>query len=151
MTIQEAAQSGEYREIRALLEGLSQRVDDTRADAREARDAANKLTERLAAQDVPAQLAHLSGRMEQGFQAARTDLVNSMDKITRETRSELASHHTRITDLEGRHHIRLEKLEAFKNRIEGAGGVFGWLSKNAPWLLSAVLAAAAAVGFKDNV
>lgn len=131
---------GQYREILARLEGQDRRLDEIREDAREGRDAAVRMAERYAAEGVPTKLAELRGQMEQGFQAARGDLVNSMDKTTREMREAQSSIHS-----------RLDELERFKQRIEGAGGVFGWLAKNAPWLLTAVLAAAAAVGFRDNV
>ncbi|MDB5448751.1 MAG: hypothetical protein JWQ97_4068 [Phenylobacterium sp.] len=137
---EEGLHEGHYREILALIRGLDGRVTEIREDAREARDAATRLTERFGAQDIPTKLAELRGDVEKGFAGARADLVNSMDKITRETRSGLDALETRVATLEG-----------FKNRIEGAGGVFGWLSKNAPWLLAMLMTAAAAMGLKDKL
>jgi len=131
---------GQYREIIARLEGQDRRLDEIREDAREGRDAAVRMAERYNAEGVPTKLAELRGQMEQGFQAARTDLVNSMDKATRENRETQHAIHRRLDD-----------LERFKSRIEGAGGVFGWLAKNAPWLLTVVFAIAAAVGLKDDI
>lgn len=113
---------------------------ETRADAREARDAALRLTERVGAQDTPAKLAELRGDLEKGFQAARADLVNAVDKLTREVRSDFANHDDRI-----------KSLEDFRQRIEGAGGLVGWLGKNAPWLLTITFAGMAALGFKEKL
>lgn len=129
-----------YREILARLQGVDDRIAETRADAREARDAVLRLTERVGAQDTPTKLAELKGEMEKGFQGARADLVNAMDKLTREVRHDLASHDARI-----------KALEDFKSRIDGAGGVIGWIGKNAPWLLSVLFAGLAVVGFKDKL
>lgn len=131
---------GQYREILARLEGQDRRLDEIREDAREGRDAAVRMAERYAAEGVPTKLAELRGQMEQGFQGARTDLVNSMDKTTREMR-----------DAQNNIHARLDALERFKNRIEGAGGVFGWVSKHAPWLLSVFLGGLAVFGLKDRL
>lgn len=132
--------TGDYRELLALIEALGVRVDETRDDAREARDAARALSERLGAQDIPSQLVELRGHVDAGFVAARTDLVNAMDKITREARTGHDDHET-----------RLKALEAFRSRIEGAGGVVTWLSKNAPWLVAIGGFALAALGWKDKL
>lgn len=135
------------RELAARFDGLELRVTETRDDAREARDAATRLTERLGAQDTPAQLEKLRSEMNAGFVAARSDLVNASDKITTE-------HRHKVGDIEAKleaHHKRLEALEAFRNKALGAGGLFTWLSKNAPWLVALLFALAAAVGFKDKL
>lgn len=129
-----------YREILARIEAFDGRLTETRADAREARDAVVRLSERVGAQDTPAKLAELRGDLEKGFQAARADLVNSVDKLTREVRHDFNAHES-----------RLKSLEDFRLRIEGAGGVFGWVGKNAPWLLTALLTGVAALGFKDKL
>jgi hypothetical protein len=144
---EEAIREGHYREILAEIRAINGRVEgvedgmgEIRKDAREARDAAIKLTERVGAQDVPAKLAQISADLEKGFVAARTDLVNTSDKITREMR-----------DGHEKHDKRLEALEAWKLRVEGATGIVGWFARNAPWLLTALFAAMAALGFKDRV
>lgn len=129
-----------YREILARLQGMDDRISETRTDAREARDAVLRLTERVGAQDTPAKLAELRGEMEKGFQGARVDLVNAVDKLTREVRHDLASHD-----------VRIKALEDFKSRIDGAGGVIGWIGKNAPWLLSVFFAGLAVLGFKEKL
>jgi hypothetical protein len=129
-----------YREIIARLQGMDDRITETRADAREARDAVVRLTERVGAQDTPTKLAELRGDMEKGFQAARSDLVNAANKITSEVRGELEKHDARI-----------KSLEDFRQRIEGASGLIGWLGKNAPWLLSVFFAGVAVLGFKDKL
>lgn len=138
---------GLVRELAARFDGLELRVTETRDDAREARDAATRLTERLGAQDTPAQLEKLRSEMTAGFVAARSDLVNATDRMTTE-------HRGKVHDLEARleaHHKRLESLEGFRNKALGAGGLFTWLSKNAPWLVALLFALAAAVGFKDKL
>lgn len=118
------------------MDGVDQRLDDTREDAREARDAALRLTERLSASDVPAHLAKLEAAMTAGFAAARSDLVNASDKLTRNVNS--------VED-------RVAKLEAFRQRVEGATGFVGWIGKNMPWLIAVVMAVAAAIGLKDQI
>lgn len=128
------------REIIALFEGQDRRLTETREDAREARDAATKLTERLTSQDVPTKLAEMRGQMDAGFSASRADLQNVSDKITREFREKHAGHE-----------VRIEALEAFRQRLEGASGLLGWLGKNTPWLITVIMAVAAAVGLKDKL
>lgn len=147
---QEQMLDGHYREILARIEGLSGRIDETREDAREARDAATKLTERVGAQDIPAKLAELKGQVEKGFADARSDLVNSSDKITREMRTGHEDHGKRISALEQfrdgvdfkGHATRIEALEAVRNRTDGANGVLKWMSANMPWLAPTVFVAA---------
>lgn len=134
------------REMSARFEGLELRVTETREDAREARDAATRLTERLGAQDTPAQLAEIRGEMKAGFQAARADLVNSIDKLAREHRDKGSEIDTRFKAME----TRLAAVEAWKQRLEGAGGLFAWISKNAPWLI-ALAVTGLAIGFKEKL
>lgn len=138
---------GSYREILALIKGLEgsiasqgERITETNKDAREARDAARALVAATEAQAIPSKLAELKGAIEQVAAASRSDLVNSANKITTEMRDGLHAHETRI-----------EVLEAFMHKLEGAGGAFGWLSKNAPWLLSVMLGALAVFGLKDRL
>jgi len=138
---------GLVRELAARFDGLELRVTETRDDAREARDAATRLTERLGAQDTPAQLEKLRAEMTAGFVAARSDLVNATDKMT-------AEHRGKVHDLESKmeeHHKRLKALESFRDKALGAGGLFTWLSKNAPWLIALLFAIGAAIGFKDKL
>jgi outer membrane murein-binding lipoprotein Lpp len=135
------------REMSARFEGLELRVTETREDAREARDAATRLTERLGAQDMPAKVAELKGEMNAGFQGARADLVNGLDKITRESRDRFSDVDQRL----GKHEHRIALLESFRDKAVGAGGLFTWLSKNAPWLVAVLLAVAAALGWKDKI
>ena len=139
------------REIIARFEGLDQRITETREDAREARDAATKLTERLASQDVPAQMAKLQSELAAGFIAHRSDLVNAADKITREFREADAKI---ISDakLKGDgHDARIAALESFRQRIEGASGLVGWMAKNTSWLITVLFAVVAAVGLKEKL
>lgn len=138
---------GLVRELAARFEGLELRVTETRDDAREARDAATKLTERLGAQDTPKHLEKLRSEMTAGFVAARSDLVNATDKMTTEHRHKVSDIETKLDA----HHKRLESLETFRNKAVGAGGLFTWLSKNAPWLLAMTFATLSAVGFKDKL
>lgn len=109
--------------LRSTVEGHSTRLDETRQDAREARDATTKLTERLTTQDMPAEIAKLRAAMDAGFIAARSDLT-------------VASSHTNtaISDLSK----RVDELENWRERLNGASGLVGWLSRNAPWLVTLV-------------
>lgn len=133
----ESLHEGHYLEILALIRGLDGRVTEIREDAREARDAATRLTERLGAQDMPAKVAELRGIMDKGFSDARSDLVNAITRLTGEMRPELADHDARLSE-----------LETFRHRIEGARGAIGWVSKNAPWLVSLAMGFLAALGLK---
>lgn len=120
-------------QIEGRFEALVDRLDETREDAREARDGVMKLTERIGNQDMPTQLERLRGELREGFKDARSDLVNVSDKI----RGELAAHDA-----------RLKALEAFKLKVEGATGFVGWLGKNTPWLVAIAAGVLAALGWK---
>lgn len=137
---------GSYREILALIRGMdgritetNARVTETRDDAREARDTARALRVATEAQAIPAEMAKLGAAIEKVGSDGRSDLVNTASKITTEMRDGL-------TDLAA----RTAALESFRSRIEGAGGVFGWLAKNMPWLLTVAFAIAAAVGLSGK-
>ena len=147
-------EDSQYREILALIRGLEtqidgvgDRVDEVRADAREARDAATRMTERLGAQDLPAKMAELAGHVEQGFAGQRSDLVNAIDRTNRKIEDVKNEWQGKHAGLEG----RVKTLEDMKSKIEGAGGALGWLGKNMPWLISLAAVVAAAVGFKDKI
>lgn len=138
--------AGDYREILALIQGLNGRLDavddrlkETNDSAREARDVATKLAERVGAQDTPTRLAELSGKVERGFIEARSDLVNTATTITREMRGDF-----------DRLDTRLKNLETWKAKVDGASGLVGWLGKNAPWLTAALIAGLT-WAFKDKL
>jgi len=115
--------------VLAKLEALTTTVASVGADAREARDATIELKAKVDGSDTSARLSAIEQKVATGFQDARSDLVNSMDKLTRETRE---NHN----GLEG----RVASLEAWRQRIEGANSLLGWLSKNAPWLITGAIA-----------
>lgn len=136
---------GGYRELVALIRALDGRISEshlriteTRDDAREARDMARALRIATEAQEIPAKIAELKASVDKMGADSRSDLVNAASKITTEMRDGFSAQAARIA-----------ALEAFRSRIEGAGGVFGWLGKNMPWLLTiafAIFAAVAAAG-----
>lgn len=131
---------GHYREIIARIEGLASHVSGARDDAREARDAAIKLTAQIASSDLPARLAELAGRVTQLQTEARSDLVNATDKQTRENRAHFEAHDARI-----------KALEAFKTKVDGATGLVGWVAKHAPWIFAVFFAVLAGLGLKDKL
>lgn len=65
---------------------------------------------------------------------------------TREYERQIENLNTRYEDAI----IRINDLEATRDRQTGALGVGSWLTKYAPWLLSGVAAFAAGVGFRAN-
>lgn len=124
----------------AELRALSGRVDGVQNDAREARDVARDNLAQTKAQDLPTKVAELRGHLEASSQALRADLVNSITKLTAESRQ---GHDA--------HDVRLKALEDFKNRLDGATGFVGWLAKHAPWLLAVLFAGLAALGLKEKL
>lgn len=46
---------------------------------------------------------------------------------------------------------RIDVLEALRDQARGGAAVVAWFAKNAPWLITIILAVAAAVGFKTGV
>lgn len=137
---------GHYREILALIKGVDgrlqagdERMREISTDAREARDAANRLTERFNTQDVPARISEVKALVERLDSERRSDLVNSASKITTEMREGHDDHEGRIKELEDARH-----------RMAGATGLIGWIGRNAPWLLTGLIALAAVFGVKVN-
>lgn len=124
----------------AELRALSGRVDGVQKDAREARDVARDNLAQTQAQDLPAKVAELRGHIEALDTARRADLLNAIEKLTRESRT---GH--------DEHEKRLKALEAFQSRFDGATGLMGWVSKYAPWLLSAALGVLAMLGLRDKI
>lgn len=121
--------------ILARLDAIDRGLIQVAADAREARDTARETKTQLDAQALPARIAELHGEMTKGFADARSDLVNSNAHL----RTELDAHDKRIAS-----------LEEWRAEGKGARGVLAWLTKHAPWLLSIILAGAAAVGLKTG-
>lgn len=131
---------GIYGEILARIAGIEGRVESVGGDAREARDGVLQLTAGLNAQGIPAKVAELDGKIDVVAQTARSDLVNATTQIKREVRDKHDALVKRVAD-----------LEAFRNRIDGASGLLGWIGKNTPWLVAVLLAGLAALGFKDKL
>lgn len=120
------------REILARFDGLSERVDaigkDVDAigkDAREARDATIGLNARMGAENTQEQLAKIWARIEAADTEHRSDLLNAIARSGERT---------------GVLEARVVKIEEWKNRLEGANGLVGWLAKHAPWLATAAIA-----------
>jgi len=130
----------------AELKALNNRVDGVQSDARESRDAARDILAQTRAQDLPAKVAELRGHLDASSTAIRSDLVNAINKVTTEVRAKHDEHEVRFEVNED----RLDKLESFRDRLDGARGLVGWLAKNAPWLLTVIFAGAAVLGFKDE-
>lgn len=125
--------------LAAEVKGLSGRVDGVDKAAREARDAARDSAAATRAQDIPAEMEKLRGQVAMIASDGRSDLVNAVTKVTEEMRKGLSDHDGRI-----------KRLEDARSRFDGATGLLGWLSRNAPWLLTALAAAAAFFGLRDH-
>jgi chromosome segregation ATPase len=146
--------SAKFEGLSAKFGGLELRVTETRDDAREARDAATRLTAHVQAQDMSGKLAELKGEMTAGFVGARSDLVNATTTLTREHRERFAETDERFSKHDerfGRLEKRTGDLESLRDQAKGAGVLVTWISKNAPWLLLIIMSAAAALGWKGRV
>lgn len=126
-------------QIEGRFEALGERLDETREDAREARDGVMRLTERIGNNDTPTQLERLRSEMKEGFKDARNDLINTSNDLRRKLETGHDDHEKRI-----------KALEAFKQKVDGATGFVGWMAKNTPWLVAIAAAALAAVGWKGG-
>jgi outer membrane murein-binding lipoprotein Lpp len=135
-----------HAELKEQVAGLGATVESVKADAREARDAARESAAATKAQDLPAKIAELKGQVEKMAEGNRADLVNAISRVTAEVREGKADHGARLDA----HDIRLDKLEAGHNRFKGATGLIGWISRNMPWLMTALVAAAAIFDMKDR-
>lgn len=113
------------REILARVDGVAKQVEDVGKDAREARDATIELKARLSAENSQEQIAKIWARMEAADTAHRSDLLNAI---------------SRTGDRVGKAEARVSDLEAWRQRLEGANGLVRWLSRYAPWLVSALVA-----------
>lgn len=145
---------GQVSGLRSTVEGIETRINDTRQDAREARDATQTLTAKLAGQDTPAQLEKIRGEMAAGFVAARADLINSAARYN----SELEKVDNRISSVDERLNKRVDEttsriktLENFHERNVGVSGFVDWLGKHAPWIIAMGLAISSILGFKAKI
>lgn len=128
-----------HAQLNEKVTGLQGVVESVKTDAREARDAARESAAATKAQDLPAKIAELRGQVEKMASDSRSDLVNSIAKVTAEMRS---GH--------GDHEGRIATLEAARNKFAGATGLMGWLGRNAPWMFTGIAAAAALFGLRDH-
>lgn len=124
--------------LSATVIGQGSTIAGISTDAREARDTAQRLAARIEGQEIPAQLERLHGEIAAVGSGLRADMTNTYTRLKAdmlEADSKLAG--------------RLESLEKWKLKLEGSASVFGWLSKNAPWLLTLLAwAALVVVGMK---
>lgn len=118
------------------LEGFSERLDVTAADARVARELAAKTSTILEEQNITARFAELRIEVRAVMSETRQDFVAANTKL----RSDLDAAVKRI-----------EALEAERQRLVGMKSLAEWLMKNAPWLLAGMAAFAAGSGWGDKV
>lgn len=114
--------------ILARMDGFEGYLDAIAKDAREGRDAALGLRERISAENTQEGMAKLWAELKAVENASRSDLVNAV---------------SRIGDAHGKLASRVESLEAWRNELKGANGLMSWLSKHAPWIFAAMAAAVA--------
>ncbi len=126
--------------------GMAAGMEDIKNNAREARDAARDIAAATKAQDIPAKIAELRGFVEKTNAELRSDMVNSNTRITSELRTDFDKCEKDVIALD----TRVEALEAVHNRALGMTGVIGWLSRYAPWLISAVAFVLSFAGYKDH-
>lgn len=126
------------------LDGFESYLDAVAKDAREGRDAALGLVQRLTAENTQQELQKIWARIEQSDAAHREDLRNSYARM-----AEAAA--TRYKELEIDRDAwkkRVEQLEAWRNKIEGANGLLGWVAKHSPWLVTVAVAVLALLKVK---
>lgn len=112
-------------EVMVRLDGMAVRMEGIQQDAREARDRARDLAARSEEQNVPLKISELRADMNAAHTSFRSDLVNATTQLKRETSD-------RLTKLEA----RVLVLEELRDKLRGAGGVFGWIAANMPWLIT---------------
>jgi hypothetical protein len=130
--------------LTATVTGVSTRVTEVRDDAREARDTAQRLAAKLDGQEIPAQLERLHGEIAAGVSGLRSDMTNTYARL----KADMLDADGKLAGRVDGHDMRLDKLEAWRTKLEGGASVFGWLSKNAPWLITVVAAIAVIFGLK---
>lgn len=124
--------------ILAEIRALSGRLEAVGRDAREARDATIRLDARVGSEDTPTKIAEIAARIETIAKDARSDLVNAMDKHTRELREGQGAQDRRMDALALDMSTRLTSLEKWRSQLEGANGLVSWAAKNAGWLFAAL-------------
>lgn len=120
---------------------ILRRLDGLEKTAGEARDETLKLNARLTAENTQEQLAKIWTRMETADLQNRADLQNSYDRLN-------AAQSARSAQIEGNVAALTSDMDALKewrNKIEGANGLVGWLAKHAPWLVTAAVAGLALI------
>lgn len=82
----------------------------------------------MSAENTQEQIAKIWARIEKADTEHRSDLLNAMARTGERT---------------GALEARVASIEEWKNKLQGAKGMIGWLSKHAPWLMAATLSMAA--------
>lgn len=126
------------------LNGFEAYLEATARDARKACDATLTLTARLTAENTQVEIAKIWQRIETADAAHRADLQNSYARI-----NEAAAARSRELEIDrDLWKVRVEALEDWRARIEGASGLVGWLAKHAPWLVTVAIAVLAVLKVK---
>lgn len=126
------------------VDQVDRRVDELRADAREARDAALSTKAKVEQQNFPQQLTQLAGEFKAEVTALRSDLVNANTLLKREMKDGMAAGALATEELT----VRVVSLEKIRERQVGAVGLLGFLAKHFPALVAALAAAAATLGLE---
>lgn len=117
------------------LEDVVHKLDGTHHDAQEGLKLSNRLSTILEEQNVIGKLDEYRIDTKMGIADLRTDIVAANTLLRQDALS--------LGD-------RIKSLEDDRNRRDGAVGLLGWLSKNAPWLFAALIAIIAWLGLKPG-
>lgn len=132
--------------IMARLDGFEGYLENVARDTREARDETIKLTSRLTAENTQGELQKIWARIERQDVEHRADLANSYQRLA-ETMAKRAGEIEGAADA-----LRAEvsDLQAWRNKLDGANGVVGWVVKHAPWLAALAVSGLALLRIKTS-
>lgn len=126
----------------AELGDVKRRLDGTERAAQEARDMARDGL----AQNIPVQIAELRAYHDKVNTEMRSDMVNAIARVTSEMRGGLEDVRNELSA----HDKRIATLEEFRSKMQGAGGVIGWLGQHAPWIFNIILGVMAALFYSKG-
>jgi chromosome segregation ATPase len=145
--------------LKATVASLDRRVDGVQTDAREARDAARDTLAATTALNLPAQIEHVRGELDKAVIEQRSDLVNSIARVTAELREKHDAQARLIEERTSHFAQRFDgvdsKIGAIDGRVDtlerandGPSTVWKWLADHMPWvgaLLAVVVSVYAAI------
>lgn len=133
--------------LTAQLAAVVKQLQDASSDAREARDLGKRIEARIEEQNIVARLAEHRAESRQIVSEIRQDFVAANTLLKKELAAESEDREEGDRKLS----VRIDTLEAERNKVIGVASFFSWLSRVAPWLLAGIAAFAAGLGLEDKI